>query len=433
MKQQRERWIERVRESLAEYRETVPADGWQRLERALRPTAAPYRKPVLSWRRIAAAAVIALALAGTVDRGFDVGSPVVDGNRPVAALKERPEVESVPKEADEGPMEGGSGRDMAVGSSGSLSVRVADAVRRSVGGASDGMFADEAVLLAAGTTDETEHGSEGAMEYAVGAATSGLPPGDKSVETVEEAEASDAIGRDRTGSDGIGSNSIRAAARTFGEVRRGAVSDRLAADPFSVRRAGRISIGLHAGGFPGAGGGTDGPRLYEMFAVADLQRGHLDYTDYGYRHRQPLSFGISVRKELSRRLSVESGVVYSLLISDVRMGGCDAEFDQTLHMIGIPLRMNVVLLRTGSLSLYAGAGVMAERCVYARFGSNSVSEGGLQWSILGALGVQYDLGRHTGIYFEPGLSYYATQTTLRTAHTESPVDLSLQLGFRLTY
>lgn len=54
-------------------------------------------------------------------------------------------------------------------------------------------------------------------------------------------------------------------------------------------------------------------------------------------------------------------------------------------------------------------------------------------SLTANAGVQYDFTRRTALYFEPGVSYYLTETALRTARTVSPVNLSLQLGVRLTY
>ncbi len=157
------------------------------------------------------------------------------------------------------------------------------------------------------------------------------------------------------------------------------------------------------------------------------------YDDYLYRHKQPLSFGVSVRKALGHGLSLESGLVYSLLRSDVRVSQNDDAFSQTLHMLGLPLRVNWDFLARSDWKLYLGAGAMAEKTLYAKFGDERVAEKALQWSLTAAAGVQYDFTRRTALYFEPGLSCYLTQTDLRTARTVSPVNLSLQLGVRLTY
>lgn len=51
---------------------------------------------------------------------------------------------------------------------------------------------------------------------------------------------------------------------------------------------------------------------------------------------------------------------------------------------------------------------MVEKCLYAKFGSESVAEKELQWSLTANAGVQYDFTRRTALYFEPGVSYYLT-------------------------
>lgn len=159
----------------------------------------------------------------------------------------------------------------------------------------------------------------------------------------------------------------------------------------------------------------------------------FDAGDNTYRHHQPLSFGLSVSKAFPYGLSLESGLIYTLVRSDVRTRYSSEDVSQKLHFVGIPLRLNWQFLERGALSLYIGAGGMAEKCVSARFGTTSVNEPGLQWSALAAVGVQYRLGDVVGLYFEPEGSYYFTQTRLRTVRTDSPLTLSLRLGVRLTF
>lgn len=199
----------------------------------------------------------------------------------------------------------------------------------------------------------------------------------------------------------------------------------------------RTSVGLFAAGLPTAQHVSSGratpmssTHVLSSSGIIRMKRG---YGDYLYRHKQPLSFGISVRKEFSYGLSLESGLVYSLLRSDVRVSENDESFSQTLHMLGLPLRVNWDFLARSNWKLYLGAGGMVEKNLYAKFGSESVAEKALQWSLTANAGVQYDFSRRTSLYFEPGVSYYLTETDLRTARTASPANLSLQLGVRLTY
>ncbi len=158
-----------------------------------------------------------------------------------------------------------------------------------------------------------------------------------------------------------------------------------------------------------------------------------DYRESSFRHHQPLSFGISVRKELRYGLSVESGVNYTMLRSDVRKPFATDDMSQKLHYIGVPLRLNWQCYEQGRFSLYIGVGGMAEKCLSAKLGTQSIDEKSWQWSLNGAIGAQYRLGGLVGLYFEPEASYYLTETTLRTARTETPLSLTLRLGVRLSF
>lgn len=58
------------------------------------------------------------------------------------------------------------------------------------------------------------------------------------------------------------------------------------------------------------------------------------------KHHQPISVGVSVRKSLGKGFSVESGLTYTLLSSDVKLVDGNQEVEQKLHYVGIPLRAN---------------------------------------------------------------------------------------------
>ena len=163
----------------------------------------------------------------------------------------------------------------------------------------------------------------------------------------------------------------------------------------------KASFSLFAGGGV-AGGNSEGlaPRMLNTSVTNDassvIGNGNslapLRSSGYGessFRHHQPLSFGLTVRKEFAHGLSLESGVNYTLLRSDVTVKYSSEDVSQKLHFIGIPLRMNWQFLERGRFSLYIGAGGMAEKCVSAKFGSESVDEPGVQWSALAAVGAQY--------------------------------------------
>lgn len=147
-----------------------------------------------------------------------------------------------------------------------------------------------------------------------------------------------------------------------------------------------------------------------------------------YTHDLPLTVGLSVRMELGLRTGLESGLEYTYLHSIQE--SVAGRLDQRLHFIGIPLRADVRILSAGGFDLYAGLGARMEKCVSATLGRISCEEPRLQWSAEAFAGIQYRLGGHVHLYFQPELSYYFTRTDLVTYRTEHPLGLTLHAGLR---
>ena len=136
---------------------------------------------------------------------------------------------------------------------------------------------------------------------------------------------------------------------------------------------------------------------------------------------QPIQVGVSVAYSFTDRLSIESGLTYSCLISDLSSGTPLGNYDirQTLHYIGLPLALRYDFLKIKGFSLYASAGGQMEKCVagktrtdYFVDGKKVSSENGrimvepLQWSVNAYVGAQYSFNRLVGLYVEPGAAYY---------------------------
>ena len=190
---------------------------------------------------------------------------------------------------------------------------------------------------------------------------------------------------------------------------------------------------------------TEQPPFYQNGIVVskDMELVYLNGLPYlqerersieSIHHKQPLSFGLSVRKELRSRFSVETGVTYTYLASDIQWKGEKEQDTQKLHYIGIPLRANWHFIENQKVQLYLSAGGSIEKCVSAKIGSEHTSIHPLQLSVMGAVGAQYNLSNHAGIYIEPGLSYYFDDgSDVQTIRKENPCNFTLQAGIRLTY
>lgn len=166
-------------------------------------------------------------------------------------------------------------------------------------------------------------------------------------------------------------------------------------------------------------------------------------ADLGERenHHQPISYGLTTNISLAPRLSLATGLVYTRLRSDFikEMSGEELKTEQTLHYIGIPVSLQYQIWGYHGLRVYASAGGQVDYNVKIQqkqsFNSQNKSEldrDRLQFSIQGAVGVQYDFIPLIGIYVEPGVKYYFNNgSDVRNYFKDKPTNFNLQVGLRL--
>ena len=187
---------------------------------------------------------------------------------------------------------------------------------------------------------------------------------------------------------------------------------------------------------------ADNPQL----GIGIFNQGKSVKTEY--KHRLPVRVGINVAYRLTDRLSVESGVSYTRLSSDMKDGTKDnySSGSQKLDYIGVPLNVKYRAFGYRRLSVYASTGLLTEKCVSGKTTHEYVISGEKkkheaedvaakpwQLSVNAALGAQFDVLRNVGVYVEPGVSYYFDdRSTLSTIYKEKPLNFNLNLGVRYT-
>ena len=187
---------------------------------------------------------------------------------------------------------------------------------------------------------------------------------------------------------------------------------------------------------------ADNPQL----GIGIFNQGKSVKTEY--KHRLPVRVGFNVAYRLTDRLSVESGVSYTRLSSDMKDGTKDnySSGSQKLDYIGVPLNVKYRAFGYRRLSVYASAGLLTEKCVSGKTTHEYVISGEKkkheaedvaakpwQLSVNAALGAQFDVLRNVGVYVEPGVSYYFDdRSTLSTIYKEKPLNFNLNLGVRYT-
>ena len=402
-------WMKKLKEKLGDYTEPTPASGWEQLEKELLSSSVP-EKRILPYRRWVAAASVLLVLASSVSLYF-LYSPVADEIRqtPVPVLAVAPDIMPVKQEP-------------------ALQVAKAEpmkASRTTTGTVRQSLLAVERteenppVVIIESNNEPTVIAESGETEKA---AVEHVTPTQS-----HEKEVRKPSGRDKLHLPETTANTSR------GRWAIGA----------SVSNAGAISGSIDGGGLqPQASARLDIssssiiPIPGNQMVVFKEGVPYIQRTDEitDIKHRQPISFGLSVRKELPKGFSVETGLTYTLLSSDVKLSGSSEMQDQKLHYIGIPLRTNWNFVDTKLFTVYLAAGGAVEKCVYGNLGNEKQTVKPLQLSVMGAVGAQVNATKQLGIYVEPGVAYFFNDgSPVQTIRKETPCNFNLQAGVRFTY
>jgi hypothetical protein len=160
----------------------------------------------------------------------------------------------------------------------------------------------------------------------------------------------------------------------------------------------------------------------------------------------PISVGLIVRKNITKTWSLESGLVYTYLLTTFE----NTVVQQTnaklhLHYIGVPLNLIAQLWNNPKWEIYLSGGGMMEKGIRSVYVQNqyinnqtittttSTNIEGVQWSVNGAVGTTYKIQQNIGLFFEPKISYYYKNNQPISARTEYPVVFGLSAGVRFQF
>jgi len=167
-------------------------------------------------------------------------------------------------------------------------------------------------------------------------------------------------------------------------------------------------------------------------------------------HYPPVSFGVTVRKDLDRTIAIETGIVYSFIATSFsKEDFYKSKAGLYLHYIGIPLNIHTRLYgnRNSQWGVYLSTGGMVEKGFLSHFvhktflgDENSVRTvrlnekiKGLQWSVGISPGIDYQIYKNYSIYLEPKLSYYFDNNQPESARTKHPVVVGMNAGIRFEW
>ena len=191
---------------------------------------------------------------------------------------------------------------------------------------------------------------------------------------------------------------------------------------------------------------------------AVLQR---ENSEFDLQHKMPLTFGVTLSKGIAPRLSLETGLTYTYLSSNISSNSAlNIEESQSFSYLGIPLSLNYNFYEIGKAKLYLSVGGMIQKDIYGKYISNmrlsitEHSDKGLdkvfysepyyikktlkqdnpQFSVRTTLGVAYPLYKKMYLYGTIGGAYYFDAgNTYRTIYSDRKTQLDLNLGIKFDF
>lgn len=150
-------------------------------------------------------------------------------------------------------------------------------------------------------------------------------------------------------------------------------------------------------------------------------------------YKSPFRAGLSFRIPLKGRLSLTTGLDYSLYNTKLAYSQSDY-ITQRAHYLGVPIRLDWSFVQRQVLNAYLGAGFKPDFCIAVSAGELNVHRDGPSLSAVAASGLQININQHIGLYVEPELSwqFFHTRQSLQTYRLRNPLMLSASVGLRYT-
>lgn len=170
-----------------------------------------------------------------------------------------------------------------------------------------------------------------------------------------------------------------------------------------------------------------------------------------YTHHMPVKLGLTLLYHISKKIGIETGVIYTYLYSDIKYtSGVKALYshgEQSLHYLGIPVNLKYRPVSWKWFNVYLSGGMEFDKCIngsvkrYYVDGDSktspvrmfSIHERPFQFSVNASVGLQVNLNDFLGIYVEPGVSYYFKDgSSLNTIYKQRPCDFNINAGIRFS-
>lgn len=158
----------------------------------------------------------------------------------------------------------------------------------------------------------------------------------------------------------------------------------------------------------------------------------------------PITFGISVAKKLSSRISVETGLNYTYMRATIKYTSLRVNRTIKSHFVGIPLKFNCYIYSRSRFSFYATAGATVDFPAGKQEKLPKVSaqfpvelpelESKPEISVHGGLGLQYSITPAIGCFVEPSVQhYFKNGSTSPSYWQENRTLITIPIGLKITF
>lgn len=405
VKEDKELWMKKMRESLKDYSEPLPQDGWQRLDNTLPSSKTAPKISIYGWMSVAAVIALFITAVTFLFITNDLDEKVMQLPAPIARIENE-----------------------------------------------DDKTESESLANTSSQVIKKQN-----IEAFIRANIDSDPKTFQPEEEVTEFKNKNEVAAD-TKEERINETEVEASAGTSVETkkveRKPSTRDKLHIPSAENKKHKKWGMGVHIGNAAGASGNTEDAFMYSSYdrlSLSDVANSFITIPSNqsisfkegvpylvseisDVNHHQPISFGLSLRKELTSNLSLETGLTYTLLSSDIKFVGGSQELEQKIHYLGIPLKLNWNFANSKRFTFYVTGGGMIEKAVYGKLGDEDITVKPLQLSISSALGGQLNINKNIGLYLEPGVAYFFDDgSEIETIRKETPFNFNLQAGVRFTY
>ncbi len=171
-------------------------------------------------------------------------------------------------------------------------------------------------------------------------------------------------------------------------------------------------------------------------------------------HMQPVSLGLLTSFDITNKLQIETGLIYTYLSSETKNKSSDFNNSEKVqfHYLGIPLNMNYTVLSVNKLNLFVTAGAMIEKDIYGKIkysdekkvptlnsgftneSSSKIKQKNPQFSLAGGVGVTYPMYDKAKLFGKVGGRYYIeTNNEYKTYYSDEKFGLDIQLGIKFNF